>query len=193
MISNNFRKLTLIAALICITTSMISQELVTSIDSTSIFIGEEITYKLEVHSDILAQTIFPESKSFVPMEVLKTYDSDTTTSNEKYIISKKYALTNFDAGNYILSKQKVVFGDTTLYSNSKKIEVKLVAVDTSKQRLYDIKPIFSTNKEHNYFWYISYLTLLLISVFIYINRNKIFKNKKFKYEKSPLSPTHVIT
>ena len=185
MFSNNFKKLILLISLIAVTTSMMSQKLVTSIDSTSIFVGEEITYKLEVHSDILAQTIFPESKSFVPMEVLKTYDSDTITSNEKYIISKKYALTNFDAGSYILPKQKIVFGDTTLYSNSKKIEVKLVAVDTSKQRLYDIKPIFNTNKEHNYFRHISYLTLLLISVFIYINRNKIFKNKKFKYEKSP--------
>ena len=181
----NYKRSILAILLICITTSMISQDLVTSIDSTSIFIGEEITYKLEVHSDSLNLIKFPESKSFIPMEVLKTYDSDTITSNEKYIISKKYALTNFDAGSYILPKQKVFFGDTTLYSNSKKIEVKLVAVDTSKQRLYDIKPIFNTNKEHNYFRYISYLTLLLIIVFIYINRNKIFKNKKFKYEKSP--------
>ena len=181
----NYKRSILAILLICITTSMISQDLVTSIDSTSIFIGEEITYKLEVHSDTLDLIKFPESKSFIPMEVLKTYDSDTITSNEKYIISKIYALTNFDAGSYILPKQKVVFGDTTLYSNSKKIEVKLVAVDTSKQRLYDIKPIFNTNKEHNYFRYISYLTLLLIIVFIYINRNKIFKNKKFKYEKSP--------
>ena len=89
MISNNFRKLILLISLIAVTTSMMSQKLITSIDSTSIFVGEEITYKLEVHSDILAQTIFPESKSFVPMEVLKTYDSDTITSNEKYIISKR--------------------------------------------------------------------------------------------------------
>ena len=119
MISNNFRKLILIISLIGVTTSMMSQKLVTSIDSTSIFIGEEITYKLEIHSDTLAQIKFPEPKSFIPMEVLKTYDSDTIISNEKYIVSKKYGLTNFDAASYILPKQKVVFGDTTLYSNSK--------------------------------------------------------------------------
>ena len=83
MISNNFRKLILLISLIAVTTSMMSQELVTSIDSTSIFIGEEITYKLEIHSDTLAQIKFPESESFVPMEVLKTYDSDTIISNEK--------------------------------------------------------------------------------------------------------------
>ena len=193
MISNNFRKSTLIAALICITTSMISQELVTSIDSTSIFIGEEITYKLEVHSDTLNLIKFPESKSFIPMEVLKTYDSDTITSNEKYIISKKYALTNFDAGSYILPKQKVVFGDTTLYSNSKKIEVKLVAVDTSKQRLYEIKPniemskldIFLTRANSFANDYMSILILILIFILFYIYRNKIFRKKEFKYEKSP--------
>jgi len=162
-----------------------SQKLITSIDSTSIFVGEEITYKLEVHSDTLAQIKFPESESFVPMEVLKTYDSDTIVSNEKYIVSKKYALTNFDAASYILPKQKVVFGDIILFSDSKKIEVKLVEVDTSKQGLYDIKPIFTTKKEYNLFRHIPYLILLLIIVFLYVYRNKIFKNKTFQYEKSP--------
>ena len=97
-----------------------SQKLVTSIDSTSIFIGEEINYKLELYSDSLLEIKFPESESFVPMEVLKTYDTDTIISNNKYIVSKKYALTNFDAASYILPKQKVVFGDTTLFSDSKK-------------------------------------------------------------------------
>ena len=48
MISNNFRKLILLISLIAVTTSMMSQKLVTSIDSTSIFVGEEITYKLEI-------------------------------------------------------------------------------------------------------------------------------------------------
>ena len=185
MINNNFRKFILIISLIGVTTSIMSQELVTSIDSTSIFIGEEITYKLEIHSDTLAQIKFPESESFIPMEVLKIHDSDTIISNEKYIVSKKYSLTNFDAASYILPKQKVVFGDTTLFSDSKKIEVKLVEVDTSKQGVYDIKPIFITKKEYDLFKYTPYLILLLIIAFLYIYRNKIFKGKKFQYEKSP--------
>ena len=193
MINNNFRKFILIISLIGVTTSIMSQELVTSIDSTSIFIGEEITYKLEIHSDTLAQIKFPESESFIPMEVLKIHDSDTIISNEKYIISKKYSLTNFDAASYILPKQKVVFGDTTLYSNSKKIEVKLVEVDTSKQRLYEIKPniemskldIFLTRANSFANDYMSILILILIFILFSIYRNKIFKNKKFKYEKSP--------
>ena len=185
MISNNFRKFILIFSLIGVTTSMMSQEIVTSIDSTSIFVGEEITYKLEIHSDTLVQIKFPESESFTPMEVLKTYDSDTIVSDEKYIVSKKYGLTNFDAASYILPKQKVIFGDTTLFSDSKKIEVKLVEVDTFKQGLYDIKPIFITKKEYDLFKYIPYLILLLIIVFLYVYRNKIFKGKKFQYEKSP--------
>lgn len=182
----NYKRLILTILLICITTSMISQELVTSIDSTSIFIGEEITYKLEVHSDTLNLIKFPESKSFIPMEVLKTYDSDTITSNKKYIISKKYVLTNFDPGNYILPKQKVVFGDTTLYSNSKKIEVKLVEVDTAKQGLYDIKPVFQANKSKFLLKYIYFLILILILIYLYIYRKKLFiNNRNFKYEKSP--------
>ena len=72
-----------------------------------------------------------------------------------------------------------------MFSDSKKIEVKLVEVDTSKQGLYDIKPIFITNKEYDLFRYMPYLILLLIIVFLYFYRNKIFKNKTFQYEKSP--------
>ena len=193
MISNNFRKFILIFSLIGVTTSMMSQELVTSIDSTSIFIGQEITYKLEIHSETLAQIKFPKSESFTPMEVLKTYDSDTIISNEKYIVSKKYALTNFDAASYILPKQKVVFGDTTLFSDSKKIEVKLVEVDTSRQGLYEIKPniemskldIFLTRANSFANDYMPILILILILILFYIYRDKIFRKKEFKYEKSP--------
>ena len=192
MINNNFRKLILIILFIGVTTSIMSQKLVTSIDSTSIFIGEEINYKLEVYSDSLLEIKFPESESFVPMEVLKTYDTDTIVSNDKYIVSKKYALTNFDAASYILPKQKVVFGDTTLFSDSKKIEVKLVEVDTSKQGLYAIKPniemskldIFLTRANSFANDYMSILILILGIVLLYIYRNKIFGNKEFKYEKS---------
>ena len=89
MINNNCRKLILIILFIGVTTSIMSQKLVTSIDSTSIFIGEEINYKLELYSDSLLEIKFPESESFVPMEVLKTYDTDTIVSNDKYIVSKK--------------------------------------------------------------------------------------------------------
>ena len=80
MINNNFRKLILIILFIGVTTSIMSQKLVTSIDSTSIFIGEEINYKLEVYSDSLLEIKFPEAESFTPMEVLKTYDTDTIVS-----------------------------------------------------------------------------------------------------------------
>ncbi len=191
MINNNFR--ILIVLFIGVTTSIMSQKLVTSIDSASIFIGEEINYKLEIYSDSLPEIKFPESESFTSMEVLKIYDTDTIVSNDKYIVSKKYALTNFDAASYILSKQKVVFGDTTLFSDSKKIEVKLVEVDTSKQGLYAIKPniemskldIFLTRANSFANDYMSILILILVLVLLYIYRNKIFGKKEFKYEKSP--------
>ena len=150
MISNNFRKFILIFSLIGVTTSMMSQELVTSIDSTSIFIGQEITYKLEIHSETLAQIKFPKSESFT-------------------------------------------FGDTTLFSDSKKIEVKLVEVDTSRQGLYEIKPniemskldIFLTRVNSFANDYMSILILILILILFYIYRDKIFRKKEFKYEKSP--------
>ena len=92
-----------------------------------------------------------------------------------------------------MPKQKVVFGDTTLFSDSKKIEVKLVEVDTSRQGLYEIKPniemskldIFLTRVNSLANDYMSILILILILILFYIYRNKIFRKKEFKYDKSP--------
>ena len=55
--------------LLLFTTSVQSQKLVTSIDSTNIFVGEKISFNLQVYSDSLDQIAFPDSKSFIPMEV----------------------------------------------------------------------------------------------------------------------------
>ena len=181
----NPKYLAITILLLLFTRSVQSQKLITSIDSTNIFVGEKISFNLQVYSDSLDQITFPDPKSFMPMEVLKIYDSDTIENNNEFIISKKYELTNFDAGSYILPKQKVAFGNKILYSNSTKIEVKLVEVDTTKQGLYDIKPIFTIDGPNYIYTYILVLLLIVILIGLYINRDKIFRKKAFQYEQSP--------
>ena len=179
--------------LILFTISTKAQKLVSSVDSTTIFVGEPITFNLELSVDSLDQIVFPEAKNFIPLEVLRVYDSDTMESNNQYIISKKYKLTNFDEGSYILPKQKVAFGNKILYSNSTKIEVKLVEVDTTKQGLYERKSNLQMSRLEKFLTrlktyandYGLILIFILILLFLYIYRNQIFKQKEFQYEKSP--------
>ena len=52
----------------------------------------------------------------------------------------------FDSGAYTIPRQKVLVGDQTLYSDSVKITVRSVLVDTTKQKLYDIKPLIVVEK-----------------------------------------------
>ncbi|HXJ97359.1 MAG TPA: hypothetical protein VNJ50_00805, partial [Gelidibacter sp.] len=44
-----------------------------SIDSTKIKIGEQITYKIEVETDSTNLIIFPEGQTFMPLEMIESY------------------------------------------------------------------------------------------------------------------------
>ncbi|MBT8272779.1 MAG: hypothetical protein KJO77_03165 [Bacteroidia bacterium] len=131
---------------LCLFSSFSFAQVKSSIDSTSIKIGEQITYKIEVESDTTDMVIFPEGQSFLPLEVIEAYDIDSTLKNAKYQLIKKYGLTQFDSGSYTIPQQTILIGDKRFFTDSLKVEVRTVEVDTTKQKLYDIKPIFEVEK-----------------------------------------------
>ena len=116
------------------------------IDSTSIKIGEELMYTIETEVDSAA-VLFPEGQTFQPMEVIESYPVDTVLNDVRLKLIKKYGITQFDSGAYTIPRQKVLVGDQTLYSDSVKITVRSVLVDTTKQKLYDIKPLIVVEKQ----------------------------------------------
>ena len=63
-----------------------------SIDTTQIRIGEEIIYSIQVEVDSTALVLFPEGQSFNPLEVIDSYDIDTTKLQDKIRLIKKYGL-----------------------------------------------------------------------------------------------------
>ena len=123
-----------------------------SIDSTKIKIGEQINYKINVVADSSDLVIFPEGQTFSPLEMIDSYKIDTTKVESKYNLIKKYGLTQFDSGVYYIPKQKVIIGDKAFYTDSLKVEVNNIVVDTTKQGLYDIKPIIEVEKSSGHFW-----------------------------------------
>jgi hypothetical protein len=127
-------------ALQSITTN--SQIVTASIESDSILIGKELSYTIEVKSEKAENIIFPDSTSFIPFELISETPVDTIIQEDEFRFSKKYGIISFDEGDFIIPKIKIKIGGKSYSTDSKKVTVNLVEVDTTKQELYDIKPSF---------------------------------------------------
>ena len=119
-----------------------SQSVNAYVESDSILIGKELNYTIDVNAEKVENIIFPDSTSFVPFELISETKVDTIKQDDGFRFSKKYGITSFDEGDFIIPKIKIQIGDKLFSTGSKKITVNLVEVDTTKQGLYDIKPAF---------------------------------------------------
>ncbi|GGD15908.1 BatD family protein [Hyunsoonleella pacifica] len=139
-------------------------QVTSSIDSTSIKIGAQITYKIQVETDTTNLVVFPEGQTFTPLEMIESYPIDTIKNADKFNLIKKYGLTQFDSGAYTIPRQKIIIGQKTVFTDSLKVEVNNIVVDTTKQGLYDIKPIIEVNKKGGNWWKYLLITLLVIGI-----------------------------
>ncbi|MEO8933304.1 MAG: hypothetical protein ABI295_03270 [Xanthomarina sp.] len=162
-----------------------SQEISSSIDSTSIKIGEQILYNLKVEVDASDLVVFPEGQTFMPLEMIESFDVDTTKKDNRFLLIKKYGLTQFDSGKYTIPRQKVLIGDKSFYTDSLKVIVHTIEVDSTKQALYDIKPFIEVEKTAGDWW----KTLLLIAALLMVVGALLYW---FLWRKKPLSEEETI-
>lgn len=160
-----------------------------TIDTTNIRVGEEIIYSIQVEADSTDLVLFPEGQSFIPLEVIESYDIDTTRLQDKIRLIKKYGLTQFDSGSYTLPSQRIVINNKPFDTDSLNVEVANVIVDTTKQKMFHIKPAFEIEEpgfdfEKVFYWLIPILVLLAIATFLYFRRRK----KKRKEAEQQLPP-----
>ncbi|WP_445737446.1 BatD family protein [Mariniflexile sp.] len=139
-------------------------QVTSSIDSTKIKIGAQITYKISVESEPSSLVVFPEGQTFSPLEMIESYAVDTIKNKDKFNLIKKYGLTQFDSGKYTIPRQKIIIGDKTFFTDSLKVEVNNVVVDTTKQGLFDIKPIIEVKKQGSDWWKYLLMALLIIGI-----------------------------
>jgi hypothetical protein len=147
------------------------QEIKTAIDTTSIQIGEELKLKLSVAVNATDLVVFPEAKSVGLLEVIASYKVDTLKNKSKYILNKEYGLTQFDSGHYTIPRQKIIINSKTFLTDSLLVEVRDVAVDTTKQKLFDIKPLIEVEKPSEGFpmWIVYVLLgILFLGALLYI-------------------------
>lgn len=157
-----------LSCLLLLCTWFSSAQVTSSIDSTSIKIGEQITYKIEVESDTTDLVLFPEGQTFLPLEVIESYNVDTTKKDAKYRLIKEYGLTQFDSGSYTIPRQKITIGDRSFFTDSLRVEVNEVQVDTTKQKLFDIKPIIEVDKSLGDWWKYLLVGLLILGLVAFL-------------------------
>ena len=173
----------LVLSLFIILCSLFSFSQVTSsIDSTSIKIGAQITYKIQVETDTTSLVVFPEGQSFSPLEMIESYAIDTIKNKDKYNLVKKYGLTQFDSGSYTIPRQKIIISDKTFFTDSLKVEVRNILIDTTKQGLYDIKPIIQVKKSGSDWWKYVLITLLIIGIIAFLLYWFIWRKKPLSEE-----------
>jgi len=158
---------------VCLSQAQVSS----SIDTTLIRIGEEIIYSIQVEIDSTALVLFPEGQSFNPLEVIDSYDIDTTRLQDKIRLIKKYGLTQFDSGSYTLPSQRVVINNKPFNTDSINLEVFNVLLDTTKQKMFHIKPAFEVEEsgfdfEKLFYWIVPILLIVGIIAFLFFRRRK---------------------
>ena len=166
----------LLYILLLFTTSLFAQKVTTSIDSTKKKIGAEFKLTIKTDVDTFSKVKFPNGKFFGNLEVLESYKIDTIRNGNRYELIKKYGLSQFDSGKYLIPKLPVIINGKKVFSDSIKIEISDVKVDTLKQKMYDIKNIIPVKSEFGNWWIylLIVIALAVIGFFIY----RLIKKKK---------------
>jgi len=174
-------KIKLYILLLLCTNALFAQKVTTSIDTTQNKIGAQFNLTLKTEVDTATLVTFPTVKKFGALEVIRSYKIDTIKNGGTYELIKKYGLTQFDSGKYTIPSLKILIGKNVLFSDSLKVSIQNVAVDTLKQKMYEIKPIAKADSSSSWIWkWILGLVLIIgIGVLVYFLMKK-FQRKKIE-------------
>ncbi len=144
-----------------ITSSLFAQKVTTSIDTTRNKIGAEFKITLKTSVTNKDKVVFPKAKNFGALEVINSYKIDTVKTNDKWELIKQYGVTQFDTGRFTIPRIAVLINGKPSFSDSLKVEVFNVKVDTLKQKMYDIKDVAQVQSYSNWRKYLLVILLLV--------------------------------
>ncbi|MFD2892154.1 hypothetical protein ACFS5J_09040 [Flavobacterium chuncheonense] len=166
-----------------ITSIAFSQSVSSTIDSTQIKIGSQFNLTVKAKVNKTDKVVFPESPYFGALEVLESYPTDSIKTDDKLELIKKYGLTQFDSGRYVVPRLQIIINNKTVLTDSFGVVVNNVVVDTLKQQMYDIKPIIAVEEPADYFWLYMILAFLLIigigyALYHFLKKYQVKKNEE---------------
>ncbi len=159
-----------------------SAQVTSAVDTTKIRIGEQINYQINVEADSLSLVVFPEGQTFTPLESVEALKIDTIKQDSKFLLSRVYKLTQFDSGVYTIPRQKIIIDEKPFLTDSLRVVVNTIEVDTSKQKLYDIKPIIEVNKSSSNWWKWLLIALAIIALVAFLLYWIIWRKKPLSEE-----------
>lgn len=153
-----------------------AQQVTSQVDTTSIRLGEQIRYRIEVETDSTDLVVFPEGQTFMPLEMVESFPADTNRIKERFRLIKEYSLTQWDSGSYTIPGQRLSINDQAVFTDSVLIEVADVAVDTTKQKMFPIKPSVKVPSGFSIpewvWWVLGLLLLVGIGAFLFFRRKR---------------------
>ena len=178
-ISIKSMKIKLYILLLLCTNALFAQKVITSVDTTKNKIGAQFNLTLKTEVDTNAKVTFPSGKNFGALEVIRSYKIDTIKNGGRYELIKKYGLTQFDSGKYTIPSLKILIDKNVIFSDSISLLVQNVAVDTLKQKMYEIKPIAKAESSYSgiWKWIIGLLIIFGIAALVYYLMKKFQKKK----------------
>src|SRR5690606_23784666 len=101
--------------------------------------------------------------------------TDTSRLENRFRLLKQYSLTQFDSGSYTITQQRVLINDTPYFTDSLRVLVADVVVDTTKQKMFAIKPPMEVPSGFNispWVWLLLGLLILGAVLFYLLRRRK---------------------
>lgn len=140
----------------------------TSIDTTKNKIGAEFKLTLKTVVSSKSKVVFPKLKNIGALEVIESYPIDTVKKNDTYELIKKYGLTQFDSGRYTIPGIKILIDKKPFLSDSIRVEVTNIKVDTLQQKMYDIKDISSVDSGIGNWWIYLLIFIIIIGIGLFV-------------------------
>lgn len=140
-------------------------------DTLQIRIGEPITLTLSARKD--SSVRFPSARDSIgKVQVIDFTPVDTLPARYR----QKWVVTAYDSGKYKIDPLPFVVGGDTVYTQPIGFEVYGVAVDTTVQQMYDVKPIYRAPYTFREFspWLVGGIVLLLavVGLVLFIRNRK---------------------
>ena len=196
--------------LILIGTTSAAQVMLPSAQSnrSEMLIGEqaEITILLELElQNGWPEVQFPyhEDELTSGLEIVETTPVDTTNPNANapnlYQLKQKYTVTAWDSGLYEVPRFGLVVNGDSLYSNSLRLAVNTVQVDTTQAAIFDIKDIYAVELTWQdyltlYGWIVALILFggaAIVLAWYFLKRPKLSSDQKTE-KPAPKIPAHII-
>ncbi|KAA5534028.1 BatD family protein [Paenimyroides baculatum] len=148
---DNMNKL-VVALFLSLCTLASFAQVTSAVDSTQIKIGSAFNLTVKATANEGSKVVFPNQQNIGPFEVLEQSKTDTVLDGKRMELIKKYTLTQFDEGDYVVPRLSVYIDGKNHQTNLFNIKVNNVTVDTLKQPMHDIKAQIGGETDTDKLW-----------------------------------------